>query len=155
MISVDANILLYAYSEAAPQHADARAFLLSLAGRDDVALSEFVLSEFYLHLRNPAVLDRPLSPADAVAVIQSYRHHPRWRVVGFPPRSRAIHAALWDAAATPQFPRRRIYDLRTALSLQAFGITDFATANVKDFQDTGFARVWNPLSLSPSRRGTG
>ena len=99
MTSIDANILLYSYSEASPQHAAAKAFLESLSPRDDVALSEFVLSEVYLHLRNPAVLDAPLSPAEAVAVIQSYRQHPRWRDLGFPPRSRALHTALWKAAA--------------------------------------------------------
>jgi len=146
MTSIDANILLYSYSEASPQHAAAKAFLESLSPRDDVALSEFVLSEVYLHLRNPAVLDAPLSPAEAVAVIQSYRQHPRWRVLGFPPRSRDLHTALWKAAAAPDFARRRIYDLRIALCLQAFGVTDFATANVQHFEDTGFARVWNPLS---------
>lgn len=145
MTAIDANILLYSYCEASPHHAKAKAFLASLSQRDDVALSEFVLSEVYLHLRNPAVLDDPLSPAEAVAVIQSYRQHPRWRVLGFPPRSRDIHAALWKAAATPDFPRRRIYDLRTTLCLQAFGVTDFATANVKDFEGLGFGRVWNPL----------
>ncbi len=146
MTSIDANILLYSYSEASPHHAAAIAFVESMAQRDNVALSEFILSEVYLHLRNPAVLDAPLSPADAVAVIQSYRQHPRWRVLGFPPRSRDLHAALWKAAAAPDFARRRIYDLRIALCLQAFGVTDFATANVKHFEDTGFARVWNPVS---------
>ena len=145
MTSVDANILLYSYCEASPHHVAAKAFLASLAPREDVALSEFVLSEVYLHLRNPAVLDEPLSPAEAVAVIQSYRQHPRWRVLGFPPRSRDIHAALWKVAASRDFARRRIYDLRTALCLQAFGVTEFATANVKHFEDTGFARVWNPI----------
>ncbi len=146
MISIDANILLYSYSEASPNHAAAKAFLESVTQRDDVALSEFILSEVYLHLRNPAVLDAPLSPTEAVAVVQSYRQHPRWRVLGFPPRSRDLHTALWKAAATRGFARRRIYDLRTALCLQAFGVTDFATANVKDFEDTGFSRVWNPLN---------
>ena len=145
MTSIDANILLFSYCEASPHHATAKAFVASVSKRDDVALSEFVLSEVYLHLRNPAVLDDPLGPAEAVAAIQSYRQHPRWRVLGFPPRSREIHAALWRAAAAPDFARRRIYDLRTALCLQAFGVTDFATANVKDFEDTGFARVWNPV----------
>lgn len=145
MTSIDANILLYSYSEASPHHDAAKAFLESLSQRDDVALSEFVLSEVYLHLRNPAVLEKPLSPAEAVAVIQSYRQHPRWRVIGFPPRSRDLHAALWKAAATRGFPRRRIYDLRTALCLQSLGVTDFATANVKDFEGTGFAKVWNPV----------
>lgn len=146
MISIDANILLYSYCEAAPQHAKARAFLTSLAPRDDVALSEFILSEVYLHLRNPAVLASPLSPAEAVAVIQSYRQHPRWRILGFPPRSREIHTTLWQAAATRSFARRRIYDLRTALCLQAFGVTEFATANVKDFENAGFAKVWDPTA---------
>ena len=146
MTSIDANILLYSYCEASPHHAAAKAFLGSLSARDDVALSEFILSEVYLHLRNPTVLDKPLTPAEAVAVIQSYRQHPRWRILGFPPRSRDLHAALWKAAAAPGFARRRIYDLRTALCLQAFGVTDFATANVQDFEDTGFARVWNPIA---------
>lgn len=146
MTSLDANLLLYSYCEASPHHVAARSFVESLTQRDDVALSEFVLSEVYLHLRNSAVIENPLTPARAVAVIQSYRRHPRWRVLGFPPRSRDIHAVLWDAAATRGFPRRRIYDLRTALSLQAFGVTRFATANVKDFVGTGFEEVWNPLA---------
>lgn len=146
MISVDANILLFGFCEAAPQHGKARAFLESLATREDVALSEFVLSEVYLHLRNPAVLAQPLGPAEAVAVIQCYRRHPRWRVLGFPQRSRDLHSTLWNAASSSGFARRRIYDLRTALCLQAFGVTEFATANVKDFEGTGFTRVWNPIA---------
>lgn len=147
MISIDTNILLYCYCEASPRHALAKAFVASLAQRDDVAISEFVLSEFYLHLRNPAILDTPLDPAAAVAVIQSYRRHPKWKVLGFPPRSPHIHSALWRAAAVPGFARRRIYDLRIALCLQGFGVKEFATVNVKDFQDTGFARVWDPLTV--------
>ena len=101
----------------------------------------------YLHLRNPAVFDAPLTPAEADQVIQSYRQHPRWRVFGFPPRNQSLHAALWQAAAASGFARRRIYDLRTALCLQAFGDTEFATANLKDFENTGFARVWNPVGV--------
>jgi len=144
--SIDTNLLLYSYCEASPHHARANAFLASLSEQEDVGLSEFVLSEFYLHLRNPAVLDKPLSPAEAVAVIQSYRKHPRWQVIGFPPRSRDIHSALWQQAATANFSRRRIYDVRTALCLRAFGVTKFATANVKDFEGLGFAKVWNPVA---------
>ena len=145
MISVDTNILLYAYCEAAPKHSQAKAFLKSLANLEDVGLSEFVLSEFYLHLRNPAVLDTPLEPAEAVEVIQTYRQHPKWRVLGFPPHSPVIHTSLWNAASATGFARRRIYDLRTALCLQAFGVTEFATSNVKDFEGCGFGKVWNPL----------
>lgn len=145
MISIDANLLLFSFCEASPHHAAAKKFLTEVSGRENVALSEFVLTEVYLHLRNPAVLAKPLEPADAVGVIQRYRHHPKWKILGFPPRSRDIHEELWKQASAPGFARRRIYDLRTALSLQAFGVTEFATANVKDFENTGFMKVWNPL----------
>lgn len=145
MLSLDANLLLYCYSEAAPQHAAAYKFITSLNDREDVALSEFVLTEFYLLLRNPAVLAKPLTAPQAVAVIQNYRRHPRWKVLGFPPDSRALHARLWEIAAQPGIARRRIYDTRTALTLRAFGVTEFATTNVKDFEGFGFAKVWNPM----------
>jgi toxin-antitoxin system PIN domain toxin len=148
MLSIDANLLLYSYSEASPQHDTAWRFMVSLAGRDDVALSEFVLTEFYLLLRNPVVLARPLTAREAVDVIDRYRRHPHWQVLGFPPASREIHANLWQLAAAPGFARRRIYDARTALSLRAFGVSQFATANIKDFQDFGFEKVWNPLDVS-------
>ena len=145
MLSIDANLLLYCYSEASPHHAGSRQFIESVSVREDVALSEFVLTEFYLLLRNPVVLEASLSAPAAVAVIQSYRNHPRWKILGFPPTSRTLHANLWQHAATPGTARRRIYDTRTALCLRAFGVTEFATANVKDFEDFGFSKVWNPL----------
>ena len=147
MLSIDTNLLLYCYSEASPQHAAARQFIESVSHREDVAISEFVLTEFYLLLRNPAVLTTPLTAPEAVAVIQSYRQHPRWKVFGFPPTSREIHAELWLQAAVPGVARRRIYDTRTALSLRAFGVSEFATANVKDFEGFGFKNVWNPAKL--------
>jgi toxin-antitoxin system PIN domain toxin len=146
MLSIDTNLLLYCYSEASPQHAAARQFIESVSHREDVAISEFVLTEFYLLLRNPAVLSEPLTAPEAVAVIQSYRQHPRWKILGFPPTSRELHAELWQQVAVPDFACRRIYDTRTALSLRAFGVTEFATANVKDFEGFGFAKVWNPIS---------
>lgn len=145
MLSIDANILLYAFCEAAPEHERALAFITAESAHERVALSEFVLAELYLLLRNPAVLKKPLTAPDAVGVVQRYRHHPRWKVLGFPPSSRELHDTLWQQAATAGFARRRIDDTRTALSLRAFGVTQLATANVRDFEDFGFERVWNPL----------
>jgi uncharacterized protein len=145
MLSIDANILLYAYNAAAPEHDHALAFIIAHSRNQEVALSEFVLTEFYLLLRNPAVLKKPLSAQGAAQVIQSYRWHPVWKTLGFPPTSREIHADLWAHAASPGIARRRIYDTRTALCLRAFNVTEFATANVKDFEGFGFEKVWNPI----------
>lgn len=146
MLSIDTNLLLYCYSEASPHHAAARQFVEAVSHREDVALSEFVLTEFYLLLRNPAVLGQPLTAPEAVAVVQSYRQHPRWKILGFPPTSRELHAELWRQAGSAGIARRRIYDTRTALCLRAFGVTEFATANVKDFEGFGFERVWSPIA---------
>jgi predicted nucleic acid-binding protein len=151
MTGLDANLLLYAYAKASPEHVSARSFLESLAENEAVAVSEFTLTEFYLLLRNPAVLKHPLAAEEAVEVIEAYRNHPCWRIPGFPPFSRPIHDRLWSLARQSGFARRRIYDVRTALTLQAAGVDEFATANVKDFQGLGFKRVWNPLVEGPGR----
>ncbi len=148
MISIDAKILLYSYAVASPLHVPARSFLEEFSEREDVALSEFILAEFYLLMRNPVVLEHPLDAAGAAAVIGSYRKHPRWKTLGFPPHSRELHDELWKQAATRVMARRRLFDIRTALCLIAFGVTDFATLNLKDYQNLGFKKVWNPLSAA-------
>ncbi len=145
MISLDSNLLLYAVNKASPWHERARAFLESLSPREDVALSELVLVEFYTLLRNPAVLTAPLDAPQAVAIIQNFRRHPRWSILGCPPAHRQLYDELWPLAATAGFARRRIYDARLALTLRLQGVKEFATANVRDFSAFGFARVWNPL----------
>lgn len=145
MISIDTNLLLPALESGNPHHEAAVAFLGSLMERDDVVISEFVLLELYNLLRNPAVLSKPLGAAEAEGVCSSFRNHPRWQVVGFPPNSRLFHDTFWSRLRESGFARRRAYDWRLALSLLQQGVTDFATVNLKDFRDFGFSKVWNPL----------
>jgi toxin-antitoxin system PIN domain toxin len=145
MLSMDTNILLYAYNDASPWHDAALAWMHSIQRVEDVAISEFILAEFYGLLRNPAVLKHPLTAEEAVEVIQTYRNHPRWRLIGFPTESRPLHDALWKKATSKTFAFRKLYDTRSALTLIAQGVTEFATVNVKDFEGVGFRRVWSPI----------
>lgn len=146
MTSLDTNVLFYAFNESSQQHQAALEFVESLADRSDVAISELVLVELYRLVRNPAVVARPLRAEDAVAFIAAYRRHPSWKIIGFPEAgSVGFHDKMWRQAGKTPFAYRRIYDLRLALTLMANGVTEFATANVKDFEETGFRRVWNPL----------
>lgn len=147
MLSVDTNILLHAINEDSPSHPAAYRWLHSIQSLESVAISEFILAEFYCLLRNPAVLKHPLSADQAVQVIQTYRAHPRWRLIGFPTNSRLLHEALWQTVSTTQFAFRRIYDTRSALTLMEQGVTEFATVNTKDFAGLGFDKVWNPLLI--------
>lgn len=145
MISIDANILLYAINTASPWNESAHAWLTSIHQLEDVAISEFVLAEFYGLLRNPAVLEHPLAAEEAVDVIQIYRKHPRWRLIGFSLESRPLHDSLWQKARVAGFAFRKIYDTRSALTMTSHGVTELATVNVKDFAGLGFRKVWNPL----------
>ena len=145
MLSIDTNILFHGFNEDSPSHDPALAWITSIAGDEDVAISELILAEFYGLLRNPAVLKHPLPADEAVEVIQTYRTHPRWRLIGFPTESRALHDALWQKARATAFAFRKLYDTRSALTMTAQGVTELATVNVKDFEGLGFRKVWNPL----------
>lgn len=142
MIGIDTNILIYARVAGAPWHARALAFLESLQDNPDVVVAELVLVEFYMALRNPAVLSPPLDADAAAAECGIWRSHPLWALA----EHADVMEAVWRDAAAPGFARRRIIDVRLARTLQAHGVTEFATANERDFQGLGFARVWNPLT---------
>ena len=148
MLSIDTNILLHGFNQDSPQQGAAIRWLESVAKEENIGISEFILAEFYGLLRNPAVLKYPLSAQEAVQVVQIYRSHPRWRLIGFPTESRSLHDTLWQKARARDFAFRRLYDARTALTLIHHGVTEFATVNVKDFTGLGFHRVWNPLEVS-------
>jgi uncharacterized protein len=146
VISFDTNILFPFVVSDHPDHDDVSAFIRGLDDRDDVALSELALVELYGLLRQPAVMRRVLDASAAAAVCTTLRKHPRWRLLGFPADTAALHRALWEHAARPGFSRRRIYDARLGLCLVAQGVREFATVNLKDFAGLGFRRVFNPLA---------
>lgn len=141
MIGIDTNILAYARIGTSPLHQAAVRFLEEFGGNQEVVISELVLMELYLLLRNEKVLSPPLSASEAVAECHILRSHPRWQLVD----SAEVMKEVWPIAANEGFARRRIFDVRLAKTLQAHGVTEFATANVRDFEDLGFQRVWNPL----------
>lgn len=140
MLGIDTNLLLYSLSPKSSFHEASRRFLKRAFDEERVVISDLVLVELYLHLRNPVVMKTPLNPAAAASTVRSF--------LGFPTVTRAETAPVmdqvWEWAARPRFARRRIIDLRLALTLQHHGVTRFATANVKDFKDVGFDEVWNP-----------
>ena len=98
-----------------------------------------MLVDLYLVLRSAAIVSRPLGAEDAVEVCSAYCNNPRWRLVEHAP----VMAEVWEQARTSDFARRRIIDVRLALTLRHPGVTELATANVRDFYGLGFARVWN------------
>ena len=146
MMSCDTNVLFAALDSDSVHHAAAIAFLNGMMGSEQFGLCELVLVELYGLLRNPTVSKSPLNGAEAARIIQRFRSHPRWQILDYPGPQSEVMSRLWELAAKADFPYRKVYDARLALTLRHHGVTEFATRNVKDFQGFGFQRVWNPLA---------
>lgn len=143
MLGLDNNLLLYSLNPESEWHARAVEFLERNLGAfpTRVAITDYVLVELYVHLRNPVVMANPLSGKDARDLVTSYWAIPNVQRV----ENANVMDAVWRLAGEKNFARRRIFDARLALTLRQAGVTHFATSNVKDFQGWGFERVWNPL----------
>jgi len=142
MLSVDTNILAYAYNSEAAEHIPAARFIQANLENEDFAISEYVLVEFYNVVRNSSVMSSPLSAAAAVKKVQEMRSNPNWTLLR---TTHDVSEEVWRIAATPQFPRRAIFDARLAYSLKAEGVKRFATRNVADFERFGLFEVFDPV----------
>lgn len=142
MLSIDTNILLYAYNQDCDEHRAATSFLTECSRRDDVAICELVLVELYQLLRSPAVLQRPLDAPDAAEVCQTFRHNSRWALI----ESAPVMDHVWTFAGRPGVARRRLFDARLGFTLRHHGVRELATRKVKDFEGIGFERVWDPTA---------
>jgi len=143
MTSADTNLFVYAADPDSPYQEDAIRFFEDSAaiGREFV-LCELVMVEIYMQLRNPAIFRKPYSPQEASDYCSSLVKETGWRHIDYHP---AVSSKLWKWATTAKSGIREIIDARLALTLRHHGVTRFATANVKHFQDFGFTDVWNPL----------
>jgi toxin-antitoxin system PIN domain toxin len=144
MISIDTNVLLYSLNPDSIWHGAAVGFLRQNLGAPSVriAITDYVLVELYVLLRNPAVMAKPLSAQTARDVVTIYWNAPNVSRI----ENANVMDEVWKLAGSMDFARRRIFDARLALTLRHGGVTHFATTNVKDFEDWGFAKVWNPLT---------
>ncbi len=145
MIAPDTNLLFAWLNRGHVSHRAAAAWFHSHAENPDIVLCELCLVELHGLLRNDLLFERPLAAPAAVETIQRLRHHPFWELVDYPG---GLMESVWTHAAAPKLARRRIYDIRLALTLRHHGVTEFATANVKDFAGFGFTRIWNPLATA-------
>lgn len=81
MIIVDANLLLYAYDAGSPRHDAASGWLERAIAEDDVGLAHSSVLAFLRIGTHPSVFTRPLAPADAIGIIESWFDEPSVRAV--------------------------------------------------------------------------
>ena len=132
---VDTNVLVYALDADAPKHAPSRALLE--AGHDAstaLYVTSQILCEFYSIVTNARRVQRPCSPADALAAISS--------LLGFlrvlPVPMHAIEELLRLLGRRPVIGAD-IFDLQILATMKVNGILRIYTFNGGDF--TGFPEV--------------
>lgn len=95
MIIIDTNLLIYAYNSDAPQHEPAAAWLTTLFnGEEEVGLAEVVLIGFIRIVTQARIVPKPMEPAGAIALVQSWLERPNARLLQGTPESLAhcLHA---------------------------------------------------------------
>lgn len=145
MRSCDTNILFYAFHSGCPEHPAAREYLEEVAGDATFLVCELVLIELYVLLRNPKLIDRPLTSSEAAGYCQSLRSNPKWGIVDYPG---GLMDQIWTLCAKPRFGYRGIFDARLALTLQHHGVVELATRNTAHFRSYGFELLVNPIDGS-------
>lgn len=143
MITADTNLFIHSADPDSPNHAKARKFFAELESIElEFVVCELVLVELYMQLRNGAIFVKPYTAKEAAEYCQVMKSNPLWRCIDYDPK---VSANLWRWAADTKAGFRQIIDARLALTLRHHGVTQLATANVKDFKSFGFEKVWNPL----------
>jgi predicted nucleic acid-binding protein len=127
--SLDTNILYLATNSSCPEHPRARA-LLERAARDPLEwmVADQVLFEYYRLVRNPAVLEKPLSAADAGRRLRFFRDEIGWR-----------HCAYDRDCWSDAIPG-------LSVTLRRNGVDTFYTRNPADFDAFGWFIVIDPLA---------
>ncbi len=144
MISADTNLFLHAANRSSRHHDRASSFFTSLDPSQEFVICELVLVEIYMQLRNPTVTRKPLSARKAAEYCLALKNCPGWQHVDYSPE---VSKSLWAWAQETKAGYRQVIDARLALTLLHHGVTQFATANRRDFESFGFDLVWDPLRM--------
>jgi len=142
MIIPDANLLIYAHDEAAPQHARARHWWESaLAGSEPVGLVWVVVLAFTRLLTHPHLSKSPLSIAEVREMVEHWVGCPQVRLLGL---SENALPRIFDLLATAGSGGNLSTDALIALHAMEHSATVYS--NDRDFDRFPGVKRVNPLS---------
>jgi toxin-antitoxin system PIN domain toxin len=99
MVLVDVNVLVHAFREDAPRHAELRAWLEKLVESDSAfAVADLVLSGFLRVVTHPRVFAPPTPMEGALEFVEALRSQPNCIVVSPGERHWSIFTRLCDEA---------------------------------------------------------
>ena len=143
MKSLDTNILVYAANTDCPEHIRALAVIEDMLKHPgEWILADQVLWEFYKAQRNPRIFAKPRTAAQAASHLAFLREHSGVAHCAY---EAGLYRSLIRQLEHPSFPYQRTHDAVLGATLVHHGVREFYTRNEKNFADSGFARVINPI----------
>jgi toxin-antitoxin system PIN domain toxin len=144
MIVVDANLLLYAYSESSPHHQKARAWLEKvLSGLETVGLPWQTLAAFVRIATDPRIPGYRRSAEEVIRTVHDWLEQPVVRLLV--PSERTV-AIFWEMVLLGQASGPLVTDAElAALTLEYGGVLHTAD---RDFARFPGLRWVNPLEKS-------
>ncbi|HET7036109.1 MAG TPA: type II toxin-antitoxin system VapC family toxin [Thermomicrobiaceae bacterium] len=129
MILFDANVLVYAINEDAPQHsASATVVQAAIDGRLSGVVVPQVLLEFFAVVTHPRRVEHPLAPAAAWRQVMILR-----TALPVLEPGAGVLTSLGQLVTVHQPSGGSIFDLHLAAQMQAHGIATICTYNRSDF----------------------
>ena len=143
MKSLDTNILFYAINSDCVEYQKCKSLVdEALKEPDSWIIADQLWFELYRLLRNPVVLEKPLSAAEASSTVKWYRESSGWLQCSWEPDLMKDIYDIWDK---DDFSARKCFDIRLALTLMNHGVTEFYTRNADIFKALDFFKVINPV----------
>jgi len=144
MNSLDTNILLYATNADCSEHIRAKALVDRALGEPrEWIVADQVYFELYRLLRNPVVLQHPLSAAQAWECLDFFRHRSGWMHCAY---EVAFMDDLAEHLRSDGLAPRRTFDLVLAITLKRHGVATLYTRNAADFFALGWFSAVDPLA---------
>ncbi|MCC5842614.1 MAG: PIN domain-containing protein [Verrucomicrobia bacterium] len=140
--SIDANLLIYACNENAPEHKSAKQFLEACAAEMDLlCLTWPALFAFVRISTHPSIFENPLTPQTAWSNVEKLLALPRSLVIS---ESEGFPEIYRQATAGIVVKGNLVPDAHIAALLLQHGVSRMYTAD-SDFRKFSFLEVINPL----------
>ena len=143
MISVDTNVLLYAFRGFEPDHQVAKQTLETLlTQKESVAFTDIVINEFIANATNKRLRVPVTSVERAVKQVQNWLSAPNVQVIRNSPQSFNTFVKLCERTGRTG---QEIYDAQIAAICIDNGVTEFIT-NDRGFEKFTELRIRNPFA---------
>jgi toxin-antitoxin system PIN domain toxin len=144
VLVADTNVLVFAVNRAYPRHEEAAALLARwVAERTRVLLTWGIVYEFLKVATHPAIIERPLVPAKAWAVIDGLLTDAGGAILVETERHGPVLAEA--LSEVPETAGGRFHDLHTAVLMREHGVSTIVTADT-NFHRFPWVRVVDPFT---------